>query len=191
MEDEAVALAALLATDLDQHFPALVQRYQDALRQFARRLCADAHEAEDVAQETFLRSYIALSHYPAAHTRALRLRPWLYKITLNVVRNSRRGAIATCSLEGPEAGVALTEQTDASAQPERWLDALEQRRELEQALARLPASFREVLVCLYGERLTYQETATLLDLPLGTVRSRAHRGIKALQTMLSPEKEGM
>jgi RNA polymerase sigma-70 factor (ECF subfamily) len=187
MDDETVALAAMLARDLDQHFPLLVQRYQAALYRFALRLGADPHEAEDIVQEAFLRSYVALVHYPASHIGALHLRPWLYKIALHAIRNGRRRALATCSLEGAEASRALDASDDEALQPERWLAALERRHDLEEAMARLRERYRDVLVCIFSEQLSYQETATLLDIPLGTVRSRTHRGIKALQTMLCPE----
>src|SRR4029450_2717657 len=135
MEDETAALAALLATDLDRHFPALVDQYQEALYRFALRLSNHAQEAEDIVQDALLRGYMALSHYPEAHVRSLRLRPWLYKVTLNVFRNGRRHAISTCSLES--AGAARGAPDDEMAQPEIWLDWLERQHELERAVALL------------------------------------------------------
>jgi RNA polymerase sigma-70 factor, ECF subfamily len=185
MDNETAALAALLATDLDRQFPALVYRYQEALYRFALRLSNHAQEAEDIVQDAFLRSYVALSHYPEAHVRSLRLRPWLYKVTLNVFRNGRRRTLSTCSLESADA--ALEAPDDEMAQPEVWLDWLERQQELERAFALLSDQHREVLTCVYFERLSYQETAALLDIALGTVRSRVHRGVKALQTMLNAE----
>ena len=185
MDDETAALAALLATDLDRHFSALVDRYQEALYRFALRLSNHAQEAEDITQDALLRSYVALSHYPEAHVRTLHLRPWLYKVTLNVFRNNRRRALSTCPLESAEA--ALEASDDEMAQPEVWLDWLERQQELERAFALLSDQHREILTCVYFERLSYQETAALLDIPIGTVRSRAHRGVKALQTMLDAE----
>jgi RNA polymerase sigma-70 factor (ECF subfamily) len=185
MDDETAALAALLATDLDRHFTALVDRYQEALYRFALRLSNHPQEAEDIMQDALLRGYVALTHYPEAHIRALRLRPWLYKVTLNVFRNSRRRVLSTCSLESTDA--ALEAPDDEMAQPEIRLDWLERQQELELALARLTGQYREALTCVYFERLSYQETAALLDIPIGTVRSRVHRGVKALQNMLDAE----
>ncbi|MGZ6363627.1 MAG: RNA polymerase sigma factor [Ktedonobacterales bacterium] len=187
MDDEAVVLAILLATDLDGHFSTLVQRYQEALYRFAFRLSNRPQEAEDIVQEAFLRSYVALSHYPAAHIRTLHLRPWLYKVALNVFRNSRRRVLSTCSLESDEANIALDMPDDEMTQPEIWLSWLERRQELEQALQLLAEHHREILICIYFEQLSYQEAATLLDITLGTVRSRVHRGLKALQSILSAE----
>src|SRR3954452_121635 len=145
MDDDTAALAALLATDLDRHFPALVDRYQQALYRFALRLSNHAQEAEDIVQDALLRSYVALSHYPAPHIGALRLRPWLYKVTLNVFRNSRRHALSTCSLESAEA--ALEAPDDEMAQPEIWLDWLERQQELERAFPLLADHQREALTC--------------------------------------------
>jgi RNA polymerase sigma-70 factor (ECF subfamily) len=73
------------------------------------------------------------------------------------------------------------------AQPEVWLDWLEHQQELERAFSLLSDQHREVLTCVYFERLSYQETAALLDIAVGTVRSRVHRGVKALQAMLDAE----
>src|SRR5262245_63002175 len=140
MDDDTAALAALLATDLDRHFPALVAQYQEALYRFALRLSNHPQEAEDFTQDALLRSYVALSHYPAAHVRSLRLRPWLYKVTLNVFRNGRRRALSTCSLEDAEA--ALETPDDERTQPEIWLDWLERQQELERAFALLSDQHR-------------------------------------------------
>lgn len=187
MDDETALLAALLATDLDQHFPTLVHRYQEALYRFALRLSNRPQEAEDIVQEALLRSYVALTHYPASHVRTLQLRPWMYKLTLNVFRNSRRRSLSTLSLDSAEAHGVLEIPGDELSQPEAWLDKLERRQDLEQAVQHLAEHHREVLICVYFEQLSYQETATLLDITIGTVRSRLHRGIKALQNLLSTE----
>jgi RNA polymerase sigma-70 factor (ECF subfamily) len=189
MDDETAALATLLATDLDRYFPTLVDRYQAALYRFALRLSNHAQEAEDIVQDALLRSYVALAHYPEAHVHSVRLRPWLYKVTLNVFRNGRRRALSTCSLEDAE--TALEAPDDERTQPEVWLEWLERQQELERAFALLSDQHREALTCVYFERLSYQETAELLDIPVGTVRSRIHRGVKALQTMLDAEGKAL
>src|SRR5437868_6836133 len=83
-------LLTLLATDLDRHFRQLVLLYQQRLYSFALRLIGNPQDAEDIVQETFLRSYHALKSYPVLKVRAVRLRQWLYTITLNIFRNRQR-----------------------------------------------------------------------------------------------------
>src|SRR6266851_9002814 len=96
------SLSALLAADLDGHFEHLVRTYQDRLYSFALRLTGSRQDAEESTQDAFVRAYRALEHYPEDRRSALRLRPWLYQITLNVVRNRvRRPALVAVSVDGP------------------------------------------------------------------------------------------
>ena len=83
-------LRSLLAIDLDYHFRQLVALYQQRLYSFALRLEGHPQDAEDIVQETFLRTYHALKSYPASKVQALQLRGWLYRIALNVFRNRHR-----------------------------------------------------------------------------------------------------
>src|SRR5262249_17330920 len=98
-----------------------------------------------------------------------------------------RRVLSTSSLEGDASAGALTVPDDEMTQPEIWLDWLERRQELEQALQRLTEPHREKLICIYFEQLSYPEAATLLDITLGTVRSRVHRVLNILQSVLSAE----
>ena len=76
--------------------------YQDRLFSYALRLTARREDAEEVAQDAFVRAYRALATYPAERIRGLALRPWLYRITLNVARNRFRGKkLRTVSLDHP------------------------------------------------------------------------------------------
>jgi len=83
-EDE---LTGLLATDLRGYFDRLVLRYASELYAFALRWIGNPTDAEDIVQGAFERAFITLSNYPAPHIRTMNLRPWLYKVTLNVARN--------------------------------------------------------------------------------------------------------
>src|SRR5262252_8133347 len=83
-------LEAALAADLDGPFERLVPEYQDRLFGFALRLTRSREDAEEIAQDAFVRAYRAMKSYPAERVRSLALRAWLYRITLNVARNHRR-----------------------------------------------------------------------------------------------------
>src|SRR5260370_3188779 len=96
------SLSAHLAADLDGHFEHLVRTYQDRLYGFALRLTGSRQDAEESTQDAFVRAYRALQGYAEDRRRALRLRPWLYQITLNVGRNrARRPAPVALAAHGP------------------------------------------------------------------------------------------
>src|SRR5216683_400523 len=134
-----LSLASRLATDLDGHFEQLVRTYHDRLFGFALRLTRSREEAEECAQDAFVRAYRALERYPEERRRALRLRPWLYQITLNVVRNRvRRPALVTDSVDGPVSN-GLAARSDE--QPEQVLLLTETQSQLANAIAELPRRY--------------------------------------------------
>lgn len=92
MKRDSSELPALLATDVRHTFRDMVERYQHSLYTFACRLSRSQQDAEDIVQEAFVRAYVALVTYPAARIEALKLRPWLYRITLNEFHHHVRGA---------------------------------------------------------------------------------------------------
>src|SRR5258708_12099571 len=111
------SLSAHLAADLDGHFEHLVRTYQDRLYSFALRLTGSRQDAEESTQDAFVRAYRALHSYPEDRRRAMRLRPWLYQITLNTVRNRvRRPMLVTVAVEGPVAN-ALAPPAHQPPQP--------------------------------------------------------------------------
>src|SRR5258708_206923 len=115
------SLSAYLAVDLDGHFEHLVRTYQDRLYSFALRLTGSRQDAEESTQDAFVRAYRALQGYAEDRRRAMRLRPWLYQITLNTVRNRvRRPVLITVAADGP-AGHGLAPR--AGEQPGRVLVA--------------------------------------------------------------------
>src|SRR4028118_2318991 len=83
-------LPAALATDLDGAFETLVRSHQDRLYTIALRLLGDPRDAEEVAQDAFVRAHRAIAEYPPERTRELRLRPWLATIVVNLCRNRGR-----------------------------------------------------------------------------------------------------
>src|SRR6202023_1119743 len=96
------SLSEGLATNVDGHFEDLVRTYQDRLYGFALRLTGSPRDAEESTQDAFVRAYRALQRYPEQRRRELKLRPWLYRIVLNVVRNRvRRATLSLVPLDGP------------------------------------------------------------------------------------------
>jgi RNA polymerase sigma-70 factor (ECF subfamily) len=179
------SLSAHLAVDLDGHFEHLVRSYQDRLYSFALRLTGSRQDAEESTQDAFVRAYRALHSYPEDRRRAMRLRPWLYQITLNTVRNRvRRPMLVTVAVDGP-VGNGLVARTDE--QPERVAVQTETQSQLANALARLPKRYATAVVLRHVQGLSYAEAAEILDQPLGTTKSDVHRGLRLLRLALEPE----
>jgi RNA polymerase sigma-70 factor (ECF subfamily) len=180
MDDSASTLRLLLIRDLHQGFWQLVERYQQPLYRFALRLAGNAHEAEDLVQEALMGAYVTLSCYPPERIQTLLLRPWLYKILLNAFRNTRRSQhMLVISLERQEA--YLQQEMTESDLEERY-EIREELEQLQRFLADLPEAYRLVVICFFFEEFSYQEIAHLLEIPIGTVKSRLHRGLQLLRS---------
>src|SRR5579863_10130374 len=91
MDQQDTELLRLLAHDLYGSFVQVVQRYQQRLYAFARRLTGSAQDAEDIVQEAFVSAYVSLENYPSERIRALKLQAWLYQVTLHVYGHHARG----------------------------------------------------------------------------------------------------
>jgi RNA polymerase sigma factor (sigma-70 family) len=101
-------------------------------------------DAEDIVQVTFEDAFITLDNYPVQIIRALNLRPWLYKVTLNVSRNYiSRTKLHTISLDLLEDGDLIEQDEDWQNQPELVVESTERRRELEALVATLAPSYRD------------------------------------------------
>ncbi len=178
-EDE---LPELLATDLRRYFDLLVLSYASQLYAFAQRWIGNPTDAEDIVQSAFERAFITLSNYPAPHIRTTKLRPWLYKVTLNVARNYvSRYKLHAVSLELVEDEELLERDEDWQHQPELVVENTERRRELEALVATLAPCYRNAIsLCFFGD-LSYQETANVLNMSVGTIKFYVHRGIELLR----------
>lgn len=191
MDQDEEDLLSLLATDLDRHFRQLVILYQQRLYNFALRLVGSPQDAEDIVQETFLRTYHALKSYPVLKVRALRLRQWLYTITLNIFRNrQRKSEHQSIPLDTSE-GSPLLEIENSSCGPEEEAYWHEWRRELEMQLASLSERYRVAVTLYYFEDLSYAEIAELLNQPIGTVKAHVYRALHQLHIALETRTNGV
>ncbi len=181
-------LADALANDLAGTFERVVLTYQDRLFTFALRLCGDRRDAEEVVQDAFIRAYRALLSYDAERIRALALRAWLYRITLNLARNRLRGRASTplpLPEEHQEEGrvAAITPlQAREDQGPEQVAERAELSVRLVAALDTLPPRYRTTIVLRHVAGLSYPEVAAALTLPTGTVKAQVHRGVALLRT---------
>jgi RNA polymerase sigma-70 factor (ECF subfamily) len=188
METDTIDLLAVLATDVDRAFEALVFIYQDQLYTFVLRQVRSPQDAEDIVQETFLQVYHALKRYPPERIRALALRPWIYKIARYIWYNRlRHNKLQQISLETME-DTMFPEQEEE--RPDILVEELEARHELEALVKQLPLHYSEAISLYYFEHFTYQEIAYLLNQSMGTVKAHLHRGIQRLrQACITREHE--
>lgn len=179
-------LAAGLAHDLDGCFERLVVVYQHRMYSFALRLTGSPQDAEEIAQDAFVRAYRGLAGYGQEQVATLALRPWLYRIALNVFRNRIRGKRpAIVSLDGDEAPMQWEPVERAEHGPEAIIERAERERELAHIVASLPQRYRAAVVLRHVEGFNYNELAVLLQQPVGTVKANVHRGVKLLRTALA------
>jgi RNA polymerase sigma-70 factor, ECF subfamily len=161
----------------------LVRRYQDVAVRTAYVISPDG-DAEDAAQEAFVKAYAALGRFRAGSP----FRPWLLRIVANEARNRRRSA-------GRRASLALRaaedrRPDDAAPSPESAVLASERRAILLAALNALRDDDREVISARYFLELSESETAEALGIPRGTVKSRLSRALGRLRAELGPLETG-
>jgi RNA polymerase sigma-70 factor (ECF subfamily) len=177
-------LPARLARDLDGSFEALVVAHQRLVFGLALRVVGDRGDAEEVAQDTFERAYHALAGYDAERVAAMRLRPWLARIALNLARNRlRRRPPPSRPLEDG-GGQPLAVAAPAAAEPAQVAERHQERALLAELLACLPRGQREAVVLRHVEGLPYAEVAEVLGRPVGTVKTHVHRGVRQLRIEL-------
>jgi RNA polymerase sigma-70 factor (ECF subfamily) len=149
-------------------FESFVAAHQHRVYGLALRMLANAAEAQDAAQEVFLRAHRALGEFRGA----ARLSTWLYAITSRVCLNRLASGERRLERRGDD---ALVRFADPRPGPDRALEQGELEEALHRAIAELPEERRIVVLLRDVEGLAYEEIAQALDLPIGTVRSRLHR----------------
>lgn len=170
-------------------FESLVRRHHDDLMRFLIRLCGNRALAEDAFQDAFLQIHLSAETFDASR----RFKPWLFTIAANkgrdaLRRNTRRKALDLSAPIGGTSGggdgangdgartfVDLME-IDVPA-PDAAMDTQERSRLVQRAIDQMPWSLREILLLAYFQRMSYNQIAESLRIPLGTVKSRLHSAV--------------
>lgn len=177
--------AELIADCLDGQpdaFGALVVRYQDRLFGTLVTMLGSAEDARDVAQEAFVQAYQKLGTFRGQS----QFYSWLFRIALNSsVDHHRRQRRPTVSIDAARE-LSGAEPTDEhpETQPNYGAEREERQKLVRLALSKLSPEYREVLVLKEMDDLKYEEIAEMVRIPVGTVRSRIHRGRAELKEIL-------
>jgi len=181
--DEAALVGAAQGGD-EAAFTEIVRRYQRAVYRVAYALTRNASDADDLAQETFVRAYQALGRFRQGEP----LYPWLSRIAVNLTYSlfRRRRRRPETSIEPlVEAG----QQWAAADDPAAEAADRERAEHLRQAFAGLSPEHQAILVLRVVQDLTYEEIAQALEIPLGTVMSRLSRARAELKVRMKARTE--
>jgi RNA polymerase sigma-70 factor (ECF subfamily) len=167
-------------------FDVLVLRYQHKVLKLVLRYIRDPMEAEDVAQEAFIKAFRAIGSFrgdSAFYT-------WIYRIAINTAKNalvSRKRRLVDTSVDVHDAeGGALEERLTDGETPEHLALTDEIQRTVNRAMGELPEDLREAIVLREIDGLSYEEIAAAMECPVGTVRSRIFRAREAIDRRLRP-----
>ena len=167
MASDAELIVRVLADDDRHAFAEPIRRHQSDVRALLRRLAGDAALADDLAQETFLRAYRSLAQFRGG----ARFGSWLYRIATNAFLAQARRPVALPEEPGPAT-----------------MDGVLLRHDLTRALAELRPEERAAIALTYGQELTHEEAAELLEWPLGTLKTHVLRAKDKLRSRLLPQE---
>ncbi|MGJ7922809.1 RNA polymerase sigma factor SigW [Neobacillus sp. LXY-4] len=165
-------------------FEEIVDIYKDKVYQLCYRMLGNKHESEDVAQEAFIRAYVNL----ASFNIKLKFSTWLYRIATNLcidrLRKKKPDYYLDAEIAGTE-GLTMYSQIPAeTVLPEDELESMEVHSQIQHEISKLPDKYRTVIILKYIEELSLNEISEILEMPLGTVKTRIHRGREALRNQL-------
>lgn len=163
---EPTALLVRAQDGCPQATERLIELYQDSIYSMAVSFTKNPHQAEDLAQEAWIKILRGLPRF----RHGSKFSTWLYRVTMNTFLNANRAVKREQEVLG-----GLPPELD-----EKNSSALETAMDVQSAVRELPSEFRSVILLRYIADLSYKEIASILELPLGTVQSRLKRGLDKL-----------
>lgn len=178
--NEKELIARLQARD-EAAFEELIRQYEKKVYSLCARMCGNAEDAEEAAQDAFLALWRGIDRFRQESS----LSTWIYRLASNacidLMRRKKKGA-GSVSLDDEE---LFVDAVDPAPQPHEEAERRETQRLLQEGLLSLPAEYRSILLLREIEGLIYSEISAALDLELGTVKSRISRGRTLLRNFLS------
>jgi RNA polymerase sigma-70 factor (ECF subfamily) len=165
-------------------FAELVRRYERELYSYLRRYLGDAVQAEDAFQATFLQVHLKCEQFEEGK----KVRPWLYTIATNQAidsqRRNKRHRVMSLDRRNhqndDEVGTLVDLLVSDEAGPEARLESEERRDWVREAVSHLPPTLLSAVTLIYYQGMKYREAAEILDVPVGTVKSRLHAALLKL-----------
>jgi RNA polymerase sigma-70 factor (ECF subfamily) len=174
-------------------FTLLVRKYQDRVYNTCWRVCGHSEDARDLTQEAFLKAFESIASFQGKSA----FFTWIFRVAVNlsISHQRKRRVRLTMSLDQPfgtdgtarSGDMATTMPDSRLPEPAAAFDASETHQQVADALTRLEADQRAVLILRDVEGLDYQAIADVLEMPVGTVKSRIYRGRTALRTLLKSQ----
>lgn len=165
-------------------FERLVAKYQDPLRRHVGKMVRDAQQVDDLVQEAFIKAFGSITSYNPDYAFST----WLYRITTNhTIDYIRKKKLPTFSIDKPvqtRDGQLQMELPDTTYRPDRDIVTGQRNAILAEAIDALPEKYHKVIVMRHQQELSYDEIATELDLPLGTVKAHIFRARALLNKAL-------
>lgn len=183
MNDEQLVAAVLAGQEED--FRKLVERYQGRLVNYLYRMLHNVEEAHDLSQEVFFKVYQALDSFNPRY----RFSTWLFRVAKNAAIDhlrKQRMKMVSLSRQDPESGEAQEWELPSDERgPYRELRNVERGDAIQEAIDELPWEYRELILMRHYGELSYDEIATLKEMPLGTVKNKLFRGRQMLKQSLA------
>ena len=168
----------------DASFAELVKLHLSGVYKFAYRYVRDPADAEDIAQETFVRAWKNLDKFDTSRN----LKTWLFTITknasLDLLKKKKPLAFSKITEAEHELESFLAPYVASGELPDVAVDQKFLKTDIDRALSKLPAAYRAVLALRYNEHLKFREIAETLGEPIDTVKSKHRRGLALLRTVL-------
>ncbi|WP_432353369.1 RNA polymerase sigma factor SigW [Sporosarcina sp. A2] len=162
----------------------IVLLFQHRLYHVCYRMLNSREEAQDIAQEAFLRAYSNLHTFDQKR----KFSTWIFRIATNLcidrIRKKKPDYSLDAQVPGTEGLDMYSQIAAAEDLPEEVVERMETQERVQYEIGRLPEKYRSVITLRYMEELPLQEIADILELPLGTVKTRVHRGRDALRKQI-------
>lgn len=186
VKNEHIGMAELTTKEIQKQedFEEEIIPHLDAMYNFALRLTSDPSDAEDLVQDTIVKAFRFFSSYE----KGTNAKAWLFRILKNsYINNYRKKSKKPSQVDYDEVSTFYetirAERTDTSDLEDKMFRELIDD-DISNALDELPEDFRTVVLLCDVEGFTYEEIANMLDVPIGTIRSRLHRGRNLLKAQL-------
>ena len=180
--DEQLITRAL--TGDQKAYELLLVRHRKAIFHVVTKIVRNKEEAQDLVQETFMKAFNALASYRSEY----KFSTWLYKIAANcAIDFVRKKRIEALSLDRPietKDGQVEIELPDSTWDPEKDLVRKQKLRSIDEAIESLPDKYREVIIYRHKDDMSYEEIASVLETPVGTVKARIFRARELLKKKL-------